>query len=93
MSTKYSPYLVSEHCHCIYLCHNERPCVNIELCRQCTHPHPVVYLRGVLPEDLTFDIAFMILSYLIKAQLSAELLDEVDKVLIAVAIEKCIFAV
>ena len=29
------------------------------MCRQCSHPHPVVYLRGVLPEDLTSLLDFM----------------------------------
>ena len=29
------------------------------MCRQCSHPHPVVYLRGVLPEDLASLLDFM----------------------------------
>ena len=29
------------------------------MCRQCSHPHPVVYLRGVLAEDLTALLDFM----------------------------------
>ena len=44
---------------------------------------------NILPEDLTFTIAVMILEYLTMTQLSTDLMEKASKILVAVSVQKC----